>query len=423
MSSTTGVLSSSESSPWILKLHQGLFFLYLVSLLSSMSGMEIFSTLCGLFTLLTWRVPERNGLLWKPVVAFVAVVVVSVLLGEASLDQKLYDLSRLRFFILYALLFLQLRNWVGVSQWERVLLWVGLLMGVYGVFQHFMPLDLVRPEGKKIFRYAIQSEEIGPLVIGTFNHHLTFSNIFILHGLFLLALGWNRNPRSWSFMGVGALLLLCCIWTQSRIGWVAVPASLLVLGWSHGRKWVLGLCGFAVVFFGLCYLLDSGFQQRLDRTFFQQDQLYNAGPRQRLWSVQWQMFRSSPWLGLGWNNNERFSKEWVDRAYPEQPENFYGHAHSMPLQILASTGLLGFIAFYWLWFAVFSQCWRLIRCSRKGSTAWAVGWGLMAAFIGFHIQGLTQWNFGDAEVLHSVIFYWAVLAYFDSQRLPHPAPL
>ena len=64
---------------------------------------------------------------------------------------------------------------------------------------------------------------------------------------------------------------------------------------------------------------------------------------------------------------------------------------------------------------VFGSVVAIIRRSRaalsvegdQGIQRW-LGLGLLATFVGFQIQGLTQWNFGDLEVLHNVLFLWAL---------------
>ena len=49
-----------------------------------------------------------------------------------------------------------------------------------------------------------------------------------------------------------------------------------------------------------------------------------------------------------------------------------------------------------------------------------MSWSLLAAFIGFHVQGLTQWNFGDAEVAHNVVFFWALAAAMPYKKVGRP---
>jgi O-antigen ligase len=253
-------------------------------------------------------------------------------------------------------------------------------------------VDWIRPEGKKVLLFAIPDQKIGPLVVGFFNHHLTFANVFLLYACLFFSF------RKWPYVIMGAYLFLLCVWTQSRAAWAAIPLclGLLVIPSSKRMRWrAVALVSF---FFVATYFADNGFKQRFDRTVFQKDDFYNLGPRTRLWHAQWEIFKDHPWIGVGYNNNERLAKTYVDRLYPSRSDNFYGHAHNTPLQILATTGLLGSIAYLWLWGTIF---WSLYQ---KRS------WGLIAAFVGFQIQGLTQWNFGDAEVVHSLMFFWALAA-------------
>ncbi len=383
--------------------------LYVISLATAMSGMEIFSTLLTLLFLpsLIWFVPRPwpQIPLLRPIALFVAIAVVGILLSDSGRSDKLYDLGRMRFFLWYVVLFLYLHQADPTRLWIRCLWVTTLVVGVYGFIQHFVAIDWIRPEGKKVLLYAIQDEKIGPLVVGTFNHHLTFSNIYLFYACLFLSVGFAL--KRWGMMVLhGAFLFLLCFWTESRAAWVAIPVCVTVILGYHRRRFLwlapVGLALFLVALYGL----DPGFRQRLNRTF-SGDDFWGGGPRYRLWSAQWEMFKDHPWLGVGYNNNERFAKTYVDRLYPNRT-NFYGHAHSTVLQILTTTGIFGFLAFIWLWIQVFVLCHRCARSpdlSIKG-----MGVGLLAAFLGFHIQGLTQWNFGDAEVLHNVIFFWAVIS-------------
>ncbi len=110
-------------------------------------------------------------------------------------------------------------------------------------------------------------------------------------------------------------------------------------------------------------------------------------PRRRLWRAHLQMFVEHPILGVGFNNNERKTKEYLDRLYPNDPNPFYGHAHSNFIQILASTGLLGMCLFLWLWWVIFRAAWRVYRGFPKDSLPLLLRLAALVAFIGFQIQG------------------------------------
>jgi hypothetical protein len=71
--------------------------------------------------------------------------------------------------------------------------------------------------------WAIPSQEIGPLVVGTFNHHLTFANVFVFYASVLTALGIFYWKKSKAYLGLGFWLYLLCFWTDSRTAWIAIP--------------------------------------------------------------------------------------------------------------------------------------------------------------------------------------------------------
>jgi putative inorganic carbon (hco3(-)) transporter len=391
----------------------GSFFLYVVSLATSMSGMELFSSLLILGLLITFAIQGRwPGLpsYWRPMALFICIAVIGVLIDDAPFREKLYNIQRMRFFFIYAFVFFYFRDSVKDTRWINVLLVTTFVVGIYGFVQHFIAIDLIRPEGKKVLLYAVQEEKIGPLVVGTFNHHLTFSNVYSFYACLFTSVGLFFFPkRAWILL-MGAFIYVLVFWTESRAAWVMIPVTLVLIAGFKSRKAVLiAVC--IALGMGLFFLkVDPGFRERLGRTFVKKDGLYHLGARARLWEAQIEMFKEHPFFGMGFNNNERRSKEYVDKLFPDTQNNFYGHAHSEFLQILASMGIFGMIAFLWLWFEVFRDCIYCVKHWTRDTLEFWLSLGCFAAFVGFHIQGVTQWNFGDAEVLHNVLFFWAVIA-------------
>jgi hypothetical protein len=61
-------------------------------------------------------------------------------------------------------------------------------------------------------------------------------------------------------------------------------------------------------------------------------------------------------------------------------------------------GLAGLAAFAWLYVSLFA-CAGLVRRPRAGLAA-AVRLGVTALLVGFLVNGLFEWNFGDEELLY-----------------------
>lgn len=382
-----------------------------------MSGMEIASTLL-VIAVFYFRATKklsfpnwRDVPFFKPMLAFGSIAVLGILLSDTTLNEKRYDIGRMRFFLTYFALFVSFKLLNDHRSWRRALLATTLVISIYGFVQHFIAIDLVRPEGKKVLLYALQDEKIGPVVVGTFNHHLTFSNVYFFFACLFFALGVGAKKRLLSCFGI--FLFVLVVWTHSRIALLAIPFALIPISvFLLGRKRAfLEFCLACAILAGLL-LATPSLRERVERTFSQGQEISYA-PRLRLWHAQWEMFKAHPLIGIGWNTNERKAKEYVDRLYPNQEKPFYGHAHSTLLQILATTGILGLLAFLWMWGAVFQSVVKSIRRTTGEKRAIAVG--VFSAFIGFWIQGLTQWNFGDAEVAHSVVFFWGLAAWLEVQ--------
>ena len=371
-----------------------------------MGGMELFSALIVLNFLFMGGL--RRGLklppFWRPLALIVVVTALGITFGEAPLEGELFDWGRIRFYFFYPIFFYSLLDVDPEHRWLKWLGAVTAVVAVYGLAQHFISMDLVRPEGKKVLLFAIQSEKIGPLVTGTFNHHLTFANIYLFYACLFGALA-TTLPGA---LHAGAIFL-ATFWTQSRAAWAAIPPCALMLGVARGRRTWMTILLLLAVAAPAFYFADAGFRERLRRTVWVKDDLYDLSERRRLWNLQWELFKQSPILGVGWNNNERFCAREMAKLYPERQSTFCGHAHSEVLQLLSTTGALGLAGFIWLWIEIFGAAFQSFRAYPPGRSK-AIALGLLVGFLGFHVQGVTQWNFGDAEVLHNVLFFWAVIA-------------
>lgn len=401
------------------------FILFTFGLLTSISVMEMGAALLLVAVVIELARRYSRGERWNrpplliPLILFSALILLGIILGEATTAAKWYDANRLRFFLVYFVLFYYLTlSRPAMTRLIGFSAGVAILIGVYGFFQHLFPLDLVRPEGKKIILYAIEREKLGPLVLGTFNHHLTFSNVVLFYVSWFLAVGLYTRKHRW-LIALGALLALDCFWTQSRALWFALPVVLLLLILPLGKKWAAAVVAGLGLLVVTAFSFDSGFRERALRTLSPQPGEYSLTERQRLWQLQWDMFKDSPVWGKGWNNNERECRAYFQKRFGQVQDDFCGHAHSLWLQILSTTGLLGIALFIWIWVSLFRWGYRALIAYPRGSLEWATVFGLLIGFVGFHLQGVTQWNFGDAEVIYNVIYFWALIAWLASTA---PAP-
>jgi O-antigen ligase len=121
-----------------------------------------------------------------------------------------------------------------------------------------------------------------------------------------------------------------------------------------------------------------------------------------LWSTGLKIFTHYPVVGVGDIDLREMYDRYADEVNPEH----HGHLHNVPLQILVTLGLVGFIALTALFATIAVTEWRVYTRVRDEWFRGSVALGALAVFVGFHVMGLTEWSFGDQEV---VILLWVTV--------------
>jgi O-antigen ligase len=124
-----------------------------------------------------------------------------------------------------------------------------------------------------------------------------------------------------------------------------------------------------------------------------------------MWHSAIAMWREHPWLGVGPGGVKR---EYHRFAQPEALKQRAGHVHNTPLQILVERGMIGLAAWLWIWAAFYGAALRLLRrLPVAAGRERALVAGSLAAITGFLVAGLSEYNFGDSEV---VMIAWTIMA-------------
>ena len=122
-----------------------------------------------------------------------------------------------------------------------------------------------------------------------------------------------------------------------------------------------------------------------------------------LWEAALMMYRDHPLNGVGL---DRFSEEYQTNYQQSYPVGTSCHAHNNILQLMAEAGTLGLVGFIWLMAAII--VWLYKNYQTLANHNWRLF--LLASLCGvivFNIQGLTEFNYGDAETLR---FFWFLMA-------------
>lgn len=297
--------------------------------------------------------------------------------AEAFSEFQQYLLVTLFFYIAV----FNLHHW---GQMQKLILIASISMGiaaVYGFYQH----------------YALKISRIG-----SFSFPLAFGCLLAIFIIFLLVyIFWgkiNTNYRVGLMTGT-IFLGLNLLFTQARGPWLALPGGIFTLAWLKSKK-VLVI--FLIV--GLIFYLFLP-QMYLDRfkSSFDVKQDHSNLTRIALWKSAVSMYRDHPINGVGLG---RFSEEYETNYKQPYPVGTSCHAHNNIFQFMAEAGTLGLVGFIWLMAAII--LWLYKNYQTLTNHNWRLF--LLASLCGvivFNIQGLTEFNYGDAETLR---FFWFLMA-------------
>ncbi|MBI4546850.1 MAG: O-antigen ligase family protein [Ignavibacteriae bacterium] len=245
--------------------------------------------------------------------------------------------------------------------------------------------------------------------LGMFQHYMTAGGIKMIVVLMILPfIVQQQTPTRWRIAAALCLLpmLIALVLTQTRSSWLGFLAGASTIGIIKNKKFLLVLAGIIIFFF---LLAPATFTERATSIF--DPTLRSNLTRINMITTGWQMFLDFPVFGVG---DIDLKKLYVTYTEPIDPAEG-GHLHNNAMTLLVTLGVVGFIAVMALFVKIFLIERNIVQ---RVSNDWLYGstsLGCFAAYIGFHVNGLFEWNFGDHEI--AVLLWFTVGLSLVSQRL------
>ncbi|HEX3072915.1 MAG TPA: O-antigen ligase family protein, partial [Ignavibacteriales bacterium] len=125
--------------------------------------------------------------------------------------------------------------------------------------------------------------------------------------------------------------------------------------------------------------------------------IYNPSNFGRLafWEAGWKMFKDNPFFGVGDIDLANLYKQY---KHPYNKE-IQGHMHNNYVHILVILGAAGFIILMSLFVKIFLLLLKNYRTLREESFLSTIALGALGSYAAFLVSGLTEWNFGDHEIV------------------------
>ncbi len=197
--------------------------------------------------------------------------------------------------------------------------------------------------------------------------------------------------------------------SHTRGAWLGLAAALFLIGsLLHFKKTILvTLCLLlTLTATAFCWQKIHGENNRgvyTERLIHFFDPSWGSNrTRVMIWQAGWEMIKDHP-LGIGVDNVYELYPSY---RLPDTPEGRFGHLHNNFLQIAAARGWAGLLAFLYLLTRIYLV---LLRRRREEADPFYRGLtlGALGAVTAFIVSGLTEYTFGDFEV---VMIFWFVIA-------------
>lgn len=340
--------------------------------------------------------------LWWPFLFFFGAFLVSTVLSPDPL-QSFIGYRKMWLMGGCLAVFVLVRNGREVEKLLIVALWVAGVVAAYSIVQHFTGLDLAKTlVGKEpnLDPFWFGRQE-GYRVKGLHPSGITYAHALLFPLCLITAWGLSPGllPRQRLLLGVGwVCMLLALFFSLTRGVWIAYGVSLVMYGLVQGRRAVLAVIG-GVAVCGLLFV-SAGPGVR-DRGLSIFDFEANIG-RSQIWLANMDMIKERPLTGWGFGNYKQFRQAFYQR-YPQADTD--AHAHNNFLQMWVDAGLLGLAAFLFLVGSIIMTGWRAYMRQRTEPLK-SLTLGCWLGLVGFLIGGLTQYNWGDAEV---ALVWWATV--------------
>ena len=283
-------------------------------------------------------------------------------------------------------------------------------------------------------------------LVASFEYHSRIAKyISLLLPIAVCLFLWYKDIMSRLFL---ALLIILCsfslVLTMNRTSWIAILITMLFVGFAVQKKLlmviVIGVCAL------LIFILPSKFIKHA-KTVTQVDKFFASkkilGERLLCWKASIAMIQDHPLLGIGpgkKNFRDAFQlyggkiKDAEKRIKKEkasgQPKETkirkksvvkrvekLSHAHNIFLHIWVETGIVGLLAFLWLFVMVFYSSVKSWRSLKSGYEK-ALLLGITASLISIFSHGLTDsfWKKPDAVFLWYIIGILFVIIRSASSR-------
>jgi len=229
--------------------------------------------------------------------------------------------------------------------------------------------------------------------LSIFQFYMTTSELMTIGVLLLFPFAIHpRTPRNMRLLVIASMLpVLVSLWaTVTRGAYVAVTAGVLCIALLRNRRVVIPV----LLLIAVLILFAPPYIKARIESIVDVNHPENK-VRLELWKAGIAIFRDHPVVGVGDIDTGLLIDKYADPSLPR----LWGHLHNTLLQVLVNYGVIGFVVFVAMFVKIARVEWGIYTLVREDWFRGSFAVGVLAALVAFFVNGLTEWNFGDQEVI------------------------
>lgn len=338
-----------------------------------------------------------SGWLTRAIIGYFAVAIVSVACNAVTLDAQ-RELMRLASYLCF---YYVITDWIQTRRDTQTLLKVvmasTIAVALFGLYQVMIGgysalYDVLYPVQEEIRQIPPWEGRITSF-LEHYNGLAAYINLVVPFCL-VFALRGDPALRAWCRWCL-VLASVALLLTQSRGGLLAFGSMLMVSAYmlAPDRKTRMRRLALVLVVCVLAAAVAGFFFQRLGEI-----DDYTAVSRLAIWGGAFTVFARAPVVGAGFGNLRPLMGGLLGL-----PEGWMGDAHNLYLELLAESGLAGFIAFAFLIGCGLRAARRCMRQSRD-EFAWLIGVAVFVAVCGVLAHGAVDYLFHTTPQVAALFF-------------------
>jgi putative inorganic carbon (HCO3(-)) transporter len=225
-----------------------------------------------------------------------------------------------------------------------------------------------------------------------FKHYMTSGGILMMVSIVTFGIVLAAPPKRYRIIAslAGVTMVVPLVFTFTRSSWLGFLCGLSVMGILQNRKFIMALVAAVVIFM---FVAPDSVTERA-KSSFDPGHRHNI-ERVYMWKTGIDIIRDNPFTGVG---DIDLKDVYEKYRVPEAREN-PGHLHNNFIMFGVIMGIPGLVVFVALFGGILVVEFSILHSIRRSDwLARGTALGAVGAFVGFHVGGLFEWNFGDAEV-------------------------